>query len=102
MLERLDLTTSCRARRVRTQIAPHQLQLRELAFQLYSQKRPLVVVYEGWDAAGKGGNIKRVTEKLDPRGYEVFPSRRPAGEDKTHHYLWRFWRRLNRRTRNRS
>jgi polyphosphate kinase 2 (PPK2 family) len=58
------------------------------------KKRTLVVVYEGWDAGGKGGNIKRVTEKLDPRGYEVFPIAAPKGEDATHHYLWRFWRRL--------
>jgi polyphosphate kinase 2 (PPK2 family) len=58
------------------------------------QKRTLVMVYEGWDAAGKGGNIKRVTEKLDPRGYEVFSIAAPKGEDATHHYLWRFWRRL--------
>jgi AMP-polyphosphate phosphotransferase len=54
----------------------------------------MITVYEGWDAGGKGGNIKRVTEKLDPRGYEVFPIAAPQGEDKTHHYLWRFWRRL--------
>jgi polyphosphate kinase 2 (PPK2 family) len=54
----------------------------------------VVIVYEGWDAGGKGGNIKRVTEKLDPRGYVVHPIAAPAGEDKTHHYLYRFWRRL--------
>jgi len=54
----------------------------------------VVIVYEGWDAGGKGGNIKRVTEKLDPRGYVVHPIAAPKGEDKTHHYLWRFWRRL--------
>lgn len=72
----------------------YQLQLRELAFQLYQHKQTCVIVYEGWDAGGKGGNIKRVTEKLDPRGYEVFPIAAPSGEDATHHYLWRFWRRL--------
>ena len=72
----------------------YQLQLRELAFQLYQRKRTCVIVYEGWDAGGKGGNIKRVTEKLDPRGYEVFAIAAPKGEDATHHYLWRFWRRL--------
>lgn len=72
----------------------YQIELRQLAFQLYRRKRSLIVVYEGWDAAGKGGNIRRVTEKLDPRGYEVFPIAAPEGEDKTHHYLWRFWRRL--------
>ena len=72
----------------------HQLRLRELAYELYLRKRSLIVVYEGWDAAGKGGSIRRVTEKLDPRGYEVFAIAAPQGDDKTHHYLWRFWRRL--------
>ena len=70
------------------------MRFRELAFDLYQAKRSLVMVYEGWDAAGKGGNIRRVTEHLDPRGYVVLPIAAPAGEDKTHHYLWRFWRRL--------
>ena len=72
----------------------YQLQLRELCSELYHRKRGMVVVYEGWDAAGKGGSIRRVTEHLDPRGYEVFSIGAPQGEDKTHHYLWRFWRRL--------
>jgi polyphosphate kinase 2 (PPK2 family) len=52
------------------------------------------VVYEGWDAAGKGGNIKRLTQELDPRGYQVVPVNAPTVEEKTHHYLWRFWRHL--------
>jgi polyphosphate kinase 2 (PPK2 family) len=52
------------------------------------------MVFEGWDAAGKGGVIKRVTEKLDPRGYVVYPIAAPQGEDATRHYLYRFWRRL--------
>ena len=50
--------------------------------------------FEGWDAAGKGGTIRRITEKLDPRDYIVWPIAAPEGEDKTHHYLYRFWRRL--------
>lgn len=68
--------------------------LSQLGYQVYVQKRPVIIVFEGWDAAGKGGNIKRITEKLDPRGYAVHSIAAPAGEDKTHHYLWRFWRRL--------
>ena len=52
------------------------------------------LLFEGWDAAGKGGAIKRITEKLDPRGYVVYPISAPQGEDKTRHYLYRFWRRL--------
>ncbi len=94
MLETIDLDLSLTRDEYVTSLIRYQLQLRELAYQLYVQKRSLLMVYEGWDAAGKGGNIKRVTEKLDPRGYEVFPIAAPKGEDATHHYLWRFWRRL--------
>jgi polyphosphate kinase 2 (PPK2 family) len=94
MLETIDLSQHLTREEYVQNLLRYQLQLRELAYQLYVQKRTLVVVYEGWDAAGKGGNIKRVTEKLDPRGYEVFSIAAPKGEDATHHYLYRFWRRL--------
>jgi polyphosphate kinase 2 (PPK2 family) len=94
MLEKLKLDRQLSPAEYNRRILVAQLQLRELAFHLYSRKRSLVVVYEGWDAAGKGGNIRRVTEKLDPRGYEVLSIAAPSGEDKTHHYLYRFWRRL--------
>jgi len=94
MLETIDLSKSLTREEYVHSLIRNQLQLRQLAYQLYLQQRTLVVVYEGWDAGGKGGNIKRVTEKLDPRGYEVLPVAAPSGEDRTHHYLWRFWRRL--------
>jgi len=94
MLETIDLSQSLTQEEYVYDLTRYQLQLRQLAYQLYVQKRTLVLVYEGWDASGKGGNIKRLTEKLDPRGYEVLPIAAPAGEDRTHHYLWRFWRRL--------
>jgi polyphosphate kinase 2 (PPK2 family) len=94
MLEKIDLSQSLTREEYIRGRTRYQLQLRELAYQLYVQKRTLVIVYEGWDAGGKGGNIKRVTERLDPRGYEVFPIAAPKGEDATHHYLCRFWRRL--------
>jgi polyphosphate kinase 2 (PPK2 family) len=94
MLETIDLSKRLTKEEYVESLIRHQLQLREMAYQLYVDKRTLVMVYEGWDAAGKGGNIKRVTERLDPRGYEVFPIAAPQGEDATHHYLWRFWNRL--------
>ncbi len=94
MLEKIDLSKSLSRDEYQKSLVLHQLQLRELAYQLYLNKRTLIIVYEGWDAAGKGGNIKRITEKLDPRGYAVFPIAAPNGEDATHHYLWRFWRRF--------
>jgi polyphosphate kinase 2 (PPK2 family) len=94
VLSTIDLTKSLTKEEYVHDLIRYQLQLQSLAYQLYVQKRPLVIVYEGWDAGGKGGNIKRITEKLDPRGYQVYPIAAPAGEDKTHHYLYRFWRRL--------
>jgi len=94
MLEMIDLTrTLDRASYVR-EVTRRQIQLRELGYQVYLQKRPVIIVFEGWDAAGKGGVIKRITEKLDPRGYVVYPISAPHGEDKSRHYLYRFWRRL--------
>jgi polyphosphate kinase 2 (PPK2 family) len=54
----------------------------------------VVIVFEGWDAGGKGGAIKRLTAPLDPRGYTVIPISAPKGADASHHYLWRFWRHL--------
>lgn len=57
---------------------------------IYKKRIPVIVCYEGWDAAGKGGNIKRLTSGMDPRGYEVFPIAAPDATEKAHHYLWRF------------
>ncbi len=61
---------------------------------LYKKQIPLLVLYEGWDAGGKGGNIRRLTEKLDPRGCRVIPTAAPDFVEKNHQYLWRFWRDL--------
>ncbi len=94
MLETVDLSLSLDRKEYSLQLTRRQIQLRELGYQVYVQKRPVVVLYEGWDAAGKGGSIKRLTERLDPRGYVVYPISAPSGDDKTHHYLYRFWRRL--------
>ena len=71
-----------------------QKRLGELHNELYRKKIPVVIAYEGWDAAGKGGNIKRVAAALDPRGYEVHPIAGPEPAEKSRHYLWRFWNRL--------
>ena len=94
MLDTVDLSLALDKKTYNTQLTRRQIQMRELGYQVYVQKRPVVILFEGWDAAGKGGSIKRLTERLDPRGYVVYPISAPAGEDKTHHYLYRFWRRL--------
>ena len=65
--------------------------LHELHYETYKKKIPVLILFEGWDAAGKGGNIKRITGALDPRGYEVHPIASPEPHEKARHYLWRFW-----------
>lgn len=60
------------------------------------QNKSSVLVFEGWDAAGKGGAIRRITQALDARDYRVIPIAAPTDEEKAHHYLWRFWRKLPR------
>ncbi|MDR1481252.1 MAG: polyphosphate:AMP phosphotransferase [Synergistaceae bacterium] len=68
-----------------------QNRLRDLQYELYKIRRPMVIVFEGHDASGKGGCIKRLTQKLDPRGYQVVPIAAPNDWERAHHYLWRFW-----------
>jgi polyphosphate kinase 2 (PPK2 family) len=94
MLESLDLTLTLTRAEYETRKEKLQNRLHLLGYEVYQQKRPVMVVFEGWDAAGKGGAIKRLTEKLDPRGFVVWPIAAPQGDDKARHYLYRFWRRL--------
>ena len=96
MLESADLTKKLAEKAYWKKIAEQQLRLRELHFRMYEKKVPALAVFEGWDAAGKGGAIKRITETLEPRGYTVSSFAAPRGEEKTHHYQWRFWRALPR------
>lgn len=80
----------------RVKLKACQKRLFELHNRIYQKKIPMILAYEGWDAAGKGGNIKRVTSSLDPRGYEVIPIAAPSSVEKNHHHLWRFWNALPR------
>lgn len=67
-----------------------QDKLEKLNNRVYKQGIPIVIAYEGWDAAGKGGNIRRVTHAFDARGCNVYPIKSPSPEEKAKHYLWRF------------
>jgi len=72
------------------ELAYYQLKLTSLGHKLYTVRRSAVILFEGLDASGKGGSIKRLTEELDPRCYEVVPIGPPSLEELSHHYLWRF------------
>lgn len=78
----------------RKELQKCQKKLSRLHYKLYRKKIPVIIAYEGWDAAGKGGNIKRITGALDPRGFEVNPIASPEPHEKARHFLWRFWNRL--------
>lgn len=71
-----------------------QKKLRKLHNRIYRMRIPVIIAYEGWDAAGKGGNIRRLSGALDPRGFEVHPIASPEPHEKARHYLWRFYHRL--------
>ena len=71
-----------------------QARFGELELEMYQKRVPLMLMYEGWDAAGKGGNIKRVAQAIDARAYTVFPSPAPSKPELLHPHLWRYWIRL--------
>jgi len=71
-----------------------QGRIHELAHEIHYHQVPAVVVFCGWDAAGKGGCIKRLVQSMDPRGYEVIPIAAPNPTELAQHYLWRFWKKM--------
>ncbi len=94
MLENIDLTQTLDDATYKERLDTLQDRLRTLCYETYRAERPVVMVFEGWDAAGKGGTIRRIVEALDPRDYIVYPIAAPNSEEKAHHYLYRFWQRL--------
>lgn len=93
-LSQVALDQALSEEKYQDQLKKYRKKLSALHNELYHKKVPVVVVYEGWDAAGKGGNIKRLAAALDPRGYEVHPIAAPTTDELSRHYLWRFWERV--------
>ncbi|MHB8902682.1 MAG: hypothetical protein ACYC6Y_28315 [Thermoguttaceae bacterium] len=94
ILDRIDTRLSLQRQEYEETLDRLQKRIFQLEHEIYIARIPAVIVYEGWDAAGKGGNIRRLTRGLDPRGYEVVPIAAPTNLEKSHHYLWRFWNKL--------
>ena len=91
MLENVDLNKSAEREDYNTRLKSAQNDLARIHNAMYKQRLPAAMVFEGWDAAGKGGAIKRTVSPLDPRGYKVAPYGAPNDIEKAHNYLWRFW-----------
>lgn len=91
MFENINLDLKLSREEYNKKLPKLQYDLRMLQEKMIKKEIALVVAFEGWDAAGKGGNIKRITAKLDPRYYQVHPVTKPSSEELARHYLWRFW-----------
>lgn len=83
---------SCARKECEPEIGALQEQMLGIQALMFKRKIPLIILYEGWDAAGKGGNITRIARHMNPRGYDVIPVGPPDETEKNHHYLWRFIR----------
>jgi len=94
VLAGIDLKAEISPDEYRSRLKQAQTSLGELHNAMYQQRAPAAIVFEGWDAAGKGGAIKRLVVPLDPRGYEVSPSSAPNDIERAHHYLWRYWNKI--------
>ena len=94
MLDHVDLEKTLDAGAYQSRLIKWQNKLNALAWQARKQQRSLVVIFEGWDAAGKGSTIRRITQAIDARLYKVISIAAPTDEEAAHHYLWRFWRHI--------
>ncbi len=97
VLSALDLEQRLPEKKYELQLAKWQGRLSELARHKAFSRRSVVLAFEGMDAAGKGGAIRRLTAALDPRQFQVVPIAAPAEDERAQPYLWRFWRQLPRR-----
>ena len=95
-LSEIDLSPVIEEKEYKKELDRLQARLGELHNTIYRKKIPVILCYEGWDAAGKGGNIRRVARPLDPRGFDVIPIASPEPHELNRQYLWRFWTRLPR------
>ena len=92
ILSKADLSLHYTREEYKEKLDKLQKKMEKLHGELYRRRIPVVLGFEGWDAGGKGGAIKRLTERMDARGYVVNPTASPNDIEKAHHYLWRFWR----------
>ena len=94
ILDTVDLNKNLTETEYNKQLEYYQKEFSNLQKKLKKKKKPVIILLEGWDAAGKGGSIRRIVKKLDPRYYKIISVSAPNEREKKHHYLWRFWTHL--------
>lgn len=96
ILSGLNMEQKLEKKEYKHQLEHHLGRLNKRARQAQEQGISTIVVFEGWDAAGKGGAIRRLVSAIDARATQIIPIAAPTDEEMAHHYLWRFWRHLSR------
>lgn len=94
ILDKIDLTKSLTKEEYKEEYKKLELDVLKCQLKVRDEGLKVAVLFEGWDAAGKGGAIKRLTAPMDPRGFKVYSISAPTEYEKSHNYLWRFWRNL--------
>jgi len=94
VLDGIDLNSTLTQKSYEKRLEKYQQQFSKLTWAAKQKKRSTIAVFEGWDAAGKGGAIRRMTTAMDARLYKAISVAAPTDEERAHHYLWRFWRHL--------
>lgn len=95
-VDSIDNSLSLEVEEYREQLKKEQKRFAKLELEMYRKRVPLILMFEGWDAAGKGGAIKRIAQAIDARAYTIFPSPAPTKPELLHPHLWRYWTRLPR------
>jgi polyphosphate kinase 2 (PPK2 family) len=91
MLDTIDLSSALAKQTFKPLRREMLRRIFELSEMVYERKRPVIIVFEGWDAAGKGTTIRTLTQQLDARGYKVLPTQAARTHEKQKPWLWRFW-----------
>ena len=99
MLEKIDLSKKIKKKEYNEMIAPAKLTLARLQREARDKELPVIIVFEGWDASGKGTLINHLILPMDPRGYQVYTIHDPTEEERLRPFLWRFWIKLPERGR---
>ena len=96
VLDHVNIEQSLNKTEYNKQLQEYQARINRLAWAAHAKKHSSILVFEGWDAGGKGGAIRRITQAMDARLYQVISVAAPTDEERAHHYLWRFWRHIPR------
>ncbi len=96
VLSALNLDKTLEKEKYKKELSHYQGRVGALHRKAVAKKTSSIILFEGWDAAGKGGIIRRIIPAMDARHYQIIPVAAPTDEERAHHYLWRFWRHIPR------